>query len=57
MSQGILAVIDKQIIAMTPMGRLGGEADLMGPAVFLASDASSYVTGHILHVDGGMSAV
>lgn len=57
MSQGILAVIDKQILAMTPMGRLGGDADLMGPAIFLASEASSYVTGHILHVDGGMSAV
>ncbi len=57
MSQGILAVIDKQILAMTPMGRLGGDADLMGPAIFLASEASSYVTGHVLHVDGGMSAV
>jgi gluconate 5-dehydrogenase len=57
MSQGILSVIDKQILAMTPMGRLGGDADLMGPAIFLASDASSYVTGHVLAVDGGMSAV
>jgi NAD(P)-dependent dehydrogenase (short-subunit alcohol dehydrogenase family) len=57
MSQGILAVLDKQITAMTPMGRLGGEADLMGPAIFLASDAASYVTGHILAVDGGMGAV
>jgi gluconate 5-dehydrogenase len=57
MSQGLLAVIDKQITAMTPMARLGGEADLMGPAIFLASDASSYVTGHTLAVDGGMNAV
>jgi gluconate 5-dehydrogenase len=57
MSAGILQVIDKQIIAMTPMGRLGGDEDLMGPAIFLASDAASYVTGHILSVDGGMMAV
>jgi len=57
MSAGVLKVIDKQIIAMTPMGRLGGEEDLMGPAIFLASTAASYVTGHILSVDGGMMAV
>ena len=57
MSAGLLSVIDKQIIGMTPMGRLGGEEDLMGPAIFLASDAASYVTGQILAVDGGMTAV
>jgi gluconate 5-dehydrogenase len=42
---------------MTPLGRLGGEEDLMGPAIFLASDAAGYVTGQILAVDGGMTAV
>ncbi len=57
MSAGVLKVIDKQIIAMTPLGRLGGDEDLMGPAIFLASDAASYVTGQILSVDGGMTAV
>lgn len=57
MSAGILKMIDDQILAMTPMGRLGGDTDLMGPAIFLASDAASYVTGHTLSVDGGMMAV
>jgi len=57
MSAGVLKLIDKQITAMTPMGRLGGDEDLMGPAIFLASGAASYVTGHILSVDGGMMAV
>jgi NAD(P)-dependent dehydrogenase (short-subunit alcohol dehydrogenase family) len=57
MSSGLLSVIDKQIIGMTPLGRLGGNEDLMGPAIFLASDAASYVTGQILSVDGGMTAV
>lgn len=57
MSSALLKIVDKQIIAMTPMGRLGGDADLMGPAIFLASDAASYVTGQILSVDGGMTAV
>jgi NAD(P)-dependent dehydrogenase (short-subunit alcohol dehydrogenase family) len=40
----------------TPQRRLGEEADLIGPIIFLASDASSYVTGQILHVDGGWVA-
>jgi gluconate 5-dehydrogenase len=56
MSAGLLSVMDKQILGMTPMGRLGGDEDLMGPAIFLASDAASYVTGQILAVDGGMTA-
>ncbi len=57
MSAGVLKIIDKQILAMTPLGRLGGDEDLMGPAIFLASEASAYVTGQILSVDGGMTAV
>jgi NAD(P)-dependent dehydrogenase (short-subunit alcohol dehydrogenase family) len=57
MSAGVLKLIDKQILAMTPMERLGGDEDLTGPAIFLASEAASYVTGHILSVDGGMMAV
>jgi gluconate 5-dehydrogenase len=57
MSAGILQVIEKQILGMTPLGRLGGDEDLMGPAIFLAADASRYVTGQILSVDGGMTAV
>lgn len=36
-----------------PMGRWGLPEDLAGPAIFLASDASNYVSGHILAVDGG----
>lgn len=37
-----------------PMGRLGRPEDLVGPTLFLASPASAYVTGQILHVNGGM---
>ncbi len=44
------------IISKTPAARWGTTDDLMGPAVFLASDASDFVNGHILYVDGGILA-
>lgn len=44
------------IISKTPAARWGKTDDLMGPAVFLASDASNFVNGHILYVDGGILA-
>jgi gluconate 5-dehydrogenase len=40
----------------TPMGRWGDVEELVGAAIFLASDASSFVNGHILYVDGGITA-
>lgn len=43
----------KKFINKIPMARLGGEDDIKGAAVFLSSDASNYLTGHILCVDGG----
>ncbi len=47
---------DKFIIAKTPAERWGNPEDLAGPAVFLASEASDFVNGHILYVDGGILA-
>lgn len=47
---------DSFILAKTPAGRWGDPEDLMGPAVFLASDASNFVNGHVLYVDGGILA-
>ena len=47
---------DSFIISKTPAARWGDAEDLAGPAVFLASDASNFVNGHILYVDGGILA-
>ena len=47
---------DKFIIAKTPAARWGTPEDLQGPALFLASDASNFVNGHVLYVDGGILA-
>ncbi len=47
---------DQFIIAKTPAERWGDASDLAGPAVFLASEASNFVNGHVLYVDGGILA-
>ena len=47
---------DSFIVAKTPAARWGTPEDLKGPAVFLASEASNFVNGHILYVDGGILA-
>ena len=47
---------DQFIVSKTPAARWGTTDDLQGPAVFLASDASNFVNGHVLYVDGGILA-
>lgn len=47
---------DKFIISKTPAARWGTPEDLIGPAIFLASDASNFINGHVLYVDGGILA-
>jgi NAD(P)-dependent dehydrogenase (short-subunit alcohol dehydrogenase family) len=46
----------KELLMRTPMGRFGKTVELVGSAIFLASDASAFVTGEILVVDGGFLA-
>lgn len=55
MSNGLLQKIGASVVERTPLGRLGGDTDLMGAAVFLASAASRHVTGQYICVDGGAS--
>ena len=47
---------DSFIVAKTPAARWGTPEDLMGPVVFLASEASDFINGHVLYVDGGILA-
>ena len=56
MSGWIIEHRKDSLLQEIPLGRFGGDHDLKGAAVFLASDASAYVTGHVLVVDGGQTA-
>jgi gluconate 5-dehydrogenase len=56
MSAGILARIGERVLASTPLQRLGGDEDLKGAVVFLASEASRHITGQCIVVDGGATA-
>ncbi|WP_221090732.1 SDR family oxidoreductase [Deinococcus aquaedulcis] len=57
MTKGTLAYGEAAILEHTPMRRLGGDEDLKGLALLLASDAGAYITGQNIAVDGGITAV
>jgi NAD(P)-dependent dehydrogenase (short-subunit alcohol dehydrogenase family) len=56
MSGWIIEHRKDSLLTKIPLGRFGGGHDLKGAAVYLASEASAYVTGHVLVVDGGQTA-
>jgi len=56
MTQGLIDKGEERLAAASPMGRIGRGGELKGVVLFLTSEASSYVTGQVLAVDGGMTA-
>jgi gluconate 5-dehydrogenase len=57
MARGMIDQAGEFILDRTPLRRFGSEQDLKGVAALLASDASSYITGQTIAVDGGMTAI
>ncbi|WP_347549956.1 SDR family oxidoreductase [Pseudalkalibacillus hwajinpoensis] len=57
MSKGLIEAGGDKMLEMTPLNRFGSDDDLKGAALFLASNASNYVTGDIVIVDGGQHAM
>lgn len=57
MTEKLLPQVEPRVIERTPLGRIGQSGELAGAAVYLCAPASDYVTGQVLAVDGGMSAL
>ena len=57
MTRATLAEHGEEALRLTPLGKLGGETDLMGAALLLASDAGGHITGQTLVVDGGATVI
>jgi NAD(P)-dependent dehydrogenase (short-subunit alcohol dehydrogenase family) len=56
MTEKVLDRAEQAVARVVPLGRIGGEDELLGAALFLLSSAGGYVTGQVLAVDGGMTA-
>jgi NAD(P)-dependent dehydrogenase (short-subunit alcohol dehydrogenase family) len=57
MTKVIIGQHGDEFLRQTPLGKLGGDTDLMGPALLLASDAGGHITGQTLAIDGGASVI
>jgi len=57
MTRVTLDRITASVLELTPLGRLGGDEDLKGSVVYLASEASRHVTGQVIAVDGGCTII
>lgn len=55
MTDALSDKVKEELMGRIPLGRLGGPADIANGVLFLASNASSYITGHVLNINGGMA--
>ena len=55
MTEALTDKVKEDLMARIPLGRLGGASDVANGVLFLASNASSYITGHTLNINGGMA--
>ena len=56
LTEAVTQRAEGELVQHIPMGRLGQEGELKGAVLFLACEASSYITGQVINIDGGMSA-
>jgi 3-oxoacyl-[acyl-carrier protein] reductase len=54
MTENLPEAVKQRMMSMIPLGRMGTDRDIAGAVRFLASDEASYITGHVLSVNGGM---
>ncbi|MBI4277242.1 MAG: SDR family oxidoreductase [Armatimonadetes bacterium] len=57
MTQAVIDRAGEEMARRIPMGRLGRSGEMKGVALFLPSEASSYITGQVICVDGGLTAM
>ena len=56
LTKALIERVEEKLVRWIPMGRIGRESEIKGSAVFLASEASSYITGQVICLDGGQTA-
>jgi gluconate 5-dehydrogenase len=57
MSATIIAAYEQDLVDNTPLGKLGGDTDMMGAALLLCSAAGGHITGQVLTIDGGFTII
>jgi gluconate 5-dehydrogenase len=57
MTKGIMEMLGDEVANQAPLKRMGGPEDLKGLTVLFASDASAFITGQVVAVDGGVTAI
>ena len=57
MTRGLIAILGERAATRAPLNRVGGPEDLKGVTALFASDACAFITGQVIAVDGGVTAI